>query len=163
MTEQSCEDLKNEHPELDLGKWRVYGVIRGVPNDENHGWGTRERAYRTDPGEVEMVRTSNWKGYHEAWKLRADGRLVLDRIEFDEYGREPLVANEVVEGDLFLVLKSTFESPRVYIPFESGVIVLDRSRWLHEAYVAPSPSNRTTEIRPGAHPDFPNAARLWYE
>lgn len=161
MTDQLAETIVNEHPAVHLGAWRVYGAIRGTPAKDNHGWGDRVRVYRAEPAKVEVMKTSNWKGYVERWRLQRDGRLVLDAIVYDDDRIPPLVTNEPIDGDLFLVLKSTFQGPRLWIRFVSGIVVLDTHAWLHEAYVGPSPVQ--TEIVPGPHPDFPGPARLWHE
>jgi len=162
MTTQRSEDFVNDFPRLALGEWRVFAVIRGTPAPENHGWGDREaRVYRATPKDVPPRTTANWKGYVERWHLKPDGALHLDAIVYDDEKIPPLLANERIEGDFHLVVKSEFEGPRQYIPFVASQIVLDEARWLHEQYVGPSPVK--TELRAGKHPDFPRAARLWYE
>jgi hypothetical protein len=162
MTSQSSEQLTNEHPSFRLGDWAVFGLIRGEPSRENHGWGDREaRVYRAVPVEPEAMSSGNWKGYTEIYRLTADGHLVLVRFDFADGERPPQLANEPLVGALYLVVKSTFNGPRMYIPFRDGTIVLERAEWLHEAYVGNSPVQ--TELRRGCHPDFPGAARLWYQ
>lgn len=162
MTSQRAEDFVNDHPKLSLGVWRVFGVIRGAPTRENHGWGDREAPLvRTKAKEVRAQSSANWKGYTERWHLKADGGLYLDAIVYDDKAIPPLVANERVVGDFHVVLKSEFHGPRQYVPFVDGSIVLDESRWLHERYTGPRPVD--TAMATGKHPDFPGKARLWYE
>src|SRR5262249_51342093 len=76
MTDQSSDRLENQHSNLNLGAWLVFGVVRGTPSKQNHGWGEGGRVYRTEPGEATLVTTGNWRGFHESWRLRRDGRLV---------------------------------------------------------------------------------------
>ena len=162
MTSQSSEQLTNEHPTFRLGEWAVFGLIRGEPSRENHGWGDREaRVHQAIPVQPRAVSSANWKGYTEIFRLTRAGQLVLERFDFADYERPPQLANETLTGDFYLVIKSTFKGPRLYIPFRDGTIVLDRAEWLHEAYVGNSPV--ATELRRGCHPEFPGTARLWYE
>jgi len=162
MTSQSSEQLTIEHPTFRLGDWSVYGVIRGEPTKENHGWGDRETpVYNAVPVDPQMVSTGNWKGYTAFCRLTHAGQLILERFDFAETGRPPQLANETVGGAFYLVIKSSFNGPRVYVPFRDGAIVLERAQWLHEAYVGDSPI--ATELRRGCHPEFPGAARLWYQ
>jgi hypothetical protein len=167
LTAQSSEILENEHSDFRPGAWRLFAVIRGAPTKDNHGWGDRApdgslaRVYRADPGEAESVSSANWKGYTEAYRLGRDGRLTLLRFDYDESSRPTRIVNETLEGDFFVVLKALFNGPRLYVPFREGVLVLDRSAWLHEAYTGPSPVS--TELRPGCDPSYPENPRLWYE
>lgn len=161
MTAQIPESFVNEHPSLAFGEWHVYGVIRGTPSEENGGWGDRRPVHRAVPREVPAMTTANWKGFVERWRLTREGALVLDAIVYSDSSIPPLVTNERIEGDFFLVLKSAFEGPRQYVPFSASRVVVDPSSWMHEAYVGASPS--ATELRRGRHPDFPRRARLWYE
>lgn len=162
MTSQSSEQLTIEHPTFRLGDWLVFGVIRGEPTKDNHGWGDREaRVYQAVPIDPQAVSSGNWKGYTEIYRLTHGGQLVLERFDFAESRRPPQLANETVVGDFYLVLKSGFNGPRLYVPFRDGAIVLERAQWLHEAYVGNSPI--ATELRRGCHPEFPGAARLWYQ
>ena len=75
--------------------------------------------------------------------------------------RPTRIVNEALEGNFYVVLKALFNGPRLYVPFRNGVLVLDRSAWLHEAYTGPSPVS--TELRPGCDPSYPENPRLWYE
>ena len=166
MTTQSSEDLENEHPEFAPGTWRLFGVIRGEPSKENHGWGDRAddgslvRVYRANPGKAEITKSSNWKGYTERYRLGRDGRLTLLRFDYDS-DRPPMVVNETLDGDFYVVLKALFDGPRTYVPFREGVIVLDQKAWLHVAYTAPSPSS--WELRRGCHPAYPHDPKPFYE
>lgn len=160
MTAQVSDQLALEHPGLTLGEWRLYAVISGHPDKSNHGWG-EGRPYKSDPGQAPWRTTANWKGYIIHFRLKADGRLVLDYFRYDTPGTPPRVCGEILEGDFYLVLKSTFQGPRLYIPFQNGLINLDQKAWLHENYIGNSPI--ATELRAGCHPDFPSRAHLWYE
>jgi hypothetical protein len=161
MTSQTSEDLRIDHPDFDPGDWALFGIIRGEPAKENYGWGSREDVYQADPGQPPTTMTANWKGYTEEWRITEEGRLVLVAFDYDDRAWKRREVNETITGDFYLVLKSDFEGPRIYVPFRDGVIVLDRARWLHEAYYGASPVD--TELRPGCHPDFPKTARLWYQ
>ena len=163
MTAQASESLVCDYPFLDFGEWRLFGVIRGEPSEANHGWGDRVAVYRAEPGPAETMTTANWKGYTERWQLTRDGHLVLLGFEYDDDEREEQVRDvgEQIEGQFYLVLKSEFEGPRLYVAFRDGVLVADRSAWKHEEYVGNSPI--ATELRSGGHPDFPRRAKLWYQ
>jgi hypothetical protein len=162
MTAQSSDGFTNEHPSLALGAWSVFHVMRGEPSSENHGWGERGvSVHRVVPVAPQVVTTANWKGCTALYRLTRSGQLVLDRFDFDDSSRASQLVNETLEGDFYVVLKSNFSGPRAYVPFRQGTIVLDQAEWIHEAYVGNSPN--ATELRPGRHPDFPHAARLWYQ
>lgn len=152
MTDQISEKL--ECDVLDLGAWRLYGVIRGEPSAENHGWGDNKRVYLADPGEVdsETTCTANYKGFQEHWRLSPEGRLVLVAFEYGPLTSKPRIRRigETIHGDFYLVLKSQFEGPRMYVAFRDGLLVTDRGAWKHEHY--PDPQRFTAEIRPGPHP-----------
>lgn len=159
MTAPSPEQFKSDHPDVDVEWWPAVAVIRGSPTKENHGWG-EGTAYSANPGEAPMVRTSNWKGYRECYSLSSAGVLTLDAFKYDDRNIPPRIVNERIQGDFYVVLRSR-QGPRQYVTFQGGQLVTDRRYWLHEAYVGPSPL--ATELRHGPHPDYPEAAALWYE
>jgi hypothetical protein len=159
MTAQTSEILESDHPSFRLGEWRVYGVIRGEPSRENHGWGTG-KPYQAEAGHPSATNTANWKGYTEVFRLAREGRLVLLRFDYDEPSTPTRIVNETLVGDFYLVLKSNFEGPRLYVRFQGGVLA-DRGTWKHEQYTGASPI--ATELRAGCHPSFPRAAPLWHE
>jgi hypothetical protein len=107
-----------------------------------------------------MLHTANRKGYLETYVTRKNGSLLLECIKYDDDGSTERI-DEAVQGDFYLVLKSDFRGPRLYVPFREGMIVLSREAWKHERYTGPSPVE--SEIQPGCHPDFPRRAKLWYE
>lgn len=154
MTDQVSEELQNDCPLLDLVGWHLYGVIRGEPCEENHGWGDRESVYRADPGPVKTVTTANWKGFRERWRLTREGRLVLVGFEYDDLDCPPRRHNvgEVIDGTFYIVLKSQFEGPRMYVPFRDGFLVEDQGDWKHEHIDA---GFVRRDLRSGPHPHFP--------
>jgi hypothetical protein len=156
MTDQNCDDIDILMPGVEFGDWDLYAAIRGEPSKENHGWGLSASVHRTKPRSARRVSTANGKGYKQAWRLDADGTLVLVSFTYGDTRQTELV-NEAITGDFYLVLKSVFRGPRLYVPFRDGKIVLDRARWLHEAFVG---ANR--EVLAGCHPDFPETARRPY-
>jgi hypothetical protein len=161
MTAQSAEQLHNEHPDLVLGAWSVYGLMRGEPSPENHGWGARVRVYATDPGDPKHVTTANWKGFTEVYRLTRAGHLVLERFDYDDRAIPTRIVGETLAGDFYLVLKCHPMGLRLYVPFRDGSLVLDGSAWLHEVYTGPSPVQ--TELRQGCNLDFPGPSLLWHE
>lgn len=162
MTDQIPHGLTVEHPGLEIGDWRLYAVIRGDPAKENHGWGNGDNVEReiADPGKpkLEDAVSANWAGYMTDYRLRADGRLVLDRYRYFGERRTKEIAR-AVSGEFWMVLKSAFEGPRMYIPFYDGVIELNRAAWEHEECTGPS----AHKFSPGAHPQFPARALLPHE
>ncbi len=159
MTDQSPERLSSARPDFTLGAWRLYGVMRGQPTEENHGWGerapdgSRVRVYRAAPGEAPATTTANWKGYTEVYHLGPDGRLTLVRFDYASSQLASKLVNEVLEGDFFLVLKASFRGPRLYVRFLDGTLVPDRAQWLHERHVA---NSFAKQLFTGAHPDYPD-------
>jgi hypothetical protein len=159
MTNQVCEELQNDCPLLDLGRWHLYGVIRGEPSKENHGWGDRKRVYRADPGPAESVTTANWKGFRERWRLTPEGRLVLVGFEYDDVARPARrrTIGEVIEGSFYIVLKTEFEGPRMYVAFRDGTLVVNQGDWRHEDFDA---ELFLHDIHPGPHPHFLDGLRM---
>ena len=161
MTTQKSEVLINEYPGLALGAWFVHGVIRGEPAAENHGWGDRSQVYAADPGSPAVVTTGNWKGFTAVYRLTRAGQLVLHRFDYDDATIPSQDVDELLIGNLYVVLKSHPMGPRLYLPFRDGTVVLDPSAWLHEVYTGPSPVE--TELRQGCSPEFPGRSLLWHE
>jgi len=135
MTAQFPEELENDHPRVDFGGLRLYGVIRG-PVHLNHGRGNPygHTAKPKKPRRRPMC-TANWKGYTEEYRLTEEGRLVLKRYSYRHniIGRWwPKRVNETLHGDFFMVMKPKFFGLRTYVPFRDGVIVEDMTEWVRE-------------------------------
>jgi hypothetical protein len=130
MTVQVPESLQNDYPRVDLGKLQLYAIVTGDPL-ANHGWGV-PYPFRNTPQVPEGPMCSAlWRGFIAAYHLTSEGtiRLVAYSYPFAA-GRPRSEVNEQLEGDFWLKMKPHFKGPSVYIPFLSGVIVADKSRWV---------------------------------
>ena len=129
MTNQRSDELTNECTSLALDDLRPFGVVTGDVRSKD-GRGSKY-AFKSAASPAEKGRVSGlWRGYISVYRLRADGRLILERYEYPfEDNRQPDVVNELLEGDFFLVMKRRFKGPRTYIPFKSGVVVSHKDEW----------------------------------
>ena len=132
MTDQISDKLSVEFPGLSLDDWRLYGVITGDPT-QNYGWG-EPYPFRTKPSPPKNPPCSAlWRGYVASYRLTLDGHLCLTGYEYPfAKHHPPQEVSERLEGDFWLVLKTQFRAPRMYLPFVSSTVVPDPARWLHE-------------------------------
>ncbi len=133
MTAQAPDQLVNRYANVDFGELNLYGVIRGDVT-ANHGWGERY-AFETEPSFPDENKTCSalWRGYIAEFTLTDDGAVTLDAYHFPFAPNKPRQAvNERLFGDFWLVMKSTFEGNRVYIPFRNGIVHEDENEWVIE-------------------------------
>jgi len=130
MTEQLMDHMENKCPKIDFEDLKPSIVILG-PVEKNHGWGIGEYEYAVEPKSVEGF-SQNWSGYLCNYRLTDKGRLVLVSYVYTIADIELTTVNETLEGDFYLVMKPDFHGIRTYVPFVNGLIVEDKSKWLHE-------------------------------
>jgi len=133
MTAQAPDQIENHAANVDFGELALYGIIRGDVTT-NHGWGDRY-TFETNPTFPDDNKTCSalWRGYIAEFTLAANGTITLDAYRFPFAPNKPRqTVNEQLNGDFWLVMKSTFEGNRVYIPFRSGVVNSSQAEWVVE-------------------------------
>lgn len=135
--------------------WAMYGAVRGDPSEEPElraetarwsewilappetrgeepqsklrGWC---KAYKAEPASIGPASSANWKGYVEQFRLTTEGRLILLGFTYDRDPEREHRVDELLEGDFFMMLKQSFFSPGLYVPFRDGVLVTNHTEWL---------------------------------
>ena len=129
MTAQIPEKLISKHKQVDFGNFKLFSVCVGDPTDYK-----RRTTYpfkeKGDPHKC-AVCSACWRGYVSVYELNESGELLLTKFEypFGRAPRDPDLANEILEGDFWLEFRAEFFGEKLFVPFENGKIVTDRSRW----------------------------------
>lgn len=147
MTAQAADTLLNNHPRVDFGELRLYGLIRSSPI-ESHRWlGVHGETFdypRLPCKHADTVSTGNYRGYVASLRLNPDGSLTLVGYQYHHTkgatvdGKATLsieieedLVNELVAGAFWMILMPDFYSkPATFVPFRDGHIVEDRSQWI---------------------------------
>lgn len=147
MTAQSADKLLNNHPRIDFGDLRPYGLIRSSPA-KLHRWSSvlgEAFDYPRPPRKREdACSTACYRGYVASHRLNRDGTLTLIGYEYThtefvvldgnktmsiEVEEDPV--NDSVTGDFWMILRPSFYAgPSTFVPFRDGHIIEDRSQWL---------------------------------
>lgn len=148
MTAQTPDKLCNDHPRVDFGDLRLYGLTlhQPIPTEP---WLV---AFRPPPFDypqrpkqgIGVQSTACYRGYVAFFVLNGDGTLTLSRFEYETW--EPIVldgkesfAIDVIEdpvgraitGDFWMVLRPQyFVGPTTYVPFSEGTIAEAQSEWV---------------------------------
>lgn len=133
MTAQAPDHLLNRVANVDFGELALYGVIRGDVT-ANHGWGERY-VFETEPSlpYKNKMCPALWRGYIAEFTIAIDGAITLDAYLFPFAPNKPRQrVHERLFGDFWLVMKSTFEGNRVYVPFRAGVVNENEDEWVIE-------------------------------
>ncbi len=133
MTVQAPDLIENHSANVDFGELALYGIMKGDVT-ANHGWGDRY-TFENAPAFPDDNKTCSalWRGYIAEFTLSADGTITLDAYCFPFAPNKPRqTVNERLSGDFWLIMKSTFEGNRVYIPFRSGVVNSNEAEWVIE-------------------------------
>ena len=148
MTAQIPDRLINDYPEIDLSGLHVYAVIVG-DIEANHGWGEPYAFTIQASPDPRVMCSALWRGYVSLYQLNDAGHLTLTGFEYPFHtGRAAESVTEALVGDFWLLVKESFFANRIYIPFLNGVVVKDRSRWVHET--RPNNSFKPTPLRGSA-------------
>jgi hypothetical protein len=128
MTIQAPEVLLVDPGSIELPAMRLYSILVGNIDDPKT---IRSYNFKTKGAEAKIrVSTALWRGYISTYRLRADGTLMLERLEYPFATRATSdEVHEVLEGDFWLDLRETFVGEGVKVPFSQGKIVGDRTRW----------------------------------
>jgi hypothetical protein len=132
MTEQLPDSLLCECDDIDFKDLELYGIATGDITT-NNGWGDEYTFAAKATPDPNYECSALWSGYRSIYRLDSSGTLTLESFDYPFHeGREADVIGEQLVGNFWLILKPSFEEARTYVPFQNGVIVKDRSRWIHE-------------------------------
>lgn len=131
MTMQAPEILEIESGAVELPDMKLYGVLVGNIDDPK-SWASYPFLTLGTKEKMTMC-SSLWRGYISTYKLKADGTLTLEKLEYP-HTREakPDLVHEVLQGNFWLDLRETFFGNGVRVPFVEGKIVADRSQWKYK-------------------------------
>jgi len=136
MTDQASDELINEHPDIDLGDLRLYGIIKSDPPIIYESTEYYETVSKPEPDKSTIICSGCWRGYISHYRLNTDGELILEKYEYlsDPYGIPILsdAINEPLKGAFWLSMRKCFDCKSTYIPFRSGKIVTDKNEWRGE-------------------------------
>lgn len=128
MTMQAPEVLERDDGAVELPPLKLFGVLVGDIDDPSSSK-TYPFMRKGDPSKVTMC-TALWRGYVSVYRLRANGHLVLERIEYPfTPGAAPDSVNEVLSGDFWIELREWFMGGGIRVPFQDGRIVSKTSEW----------------------------------
>ena len=147
MTAQAADKFQNNHPRVDFGDLRLYGLIRTPPSESNRWSGVLGDAFdypRLPREQTDGYSTACYRGYIASHRLNPDGTLTLIGYEYmrlepttlDGQGSVSIqidedLVNESVTGDYWMILRPDFYSDTsTFVPFRDGHIIEDRSQWI---------------------------------
>lgn len=128
MTIQAPEVLIADPGSIDLPAMKLYGIIVGNIDDSKS---CASYKFAIKGTEAKMTTcTALWRGYISTYRLRADGTLTLEKLEYPfTAGAQPDEVHEVLQGDFWLDLREWFLGDGTQIPFVQGKIVADQTQW----------------------------------
>lgn len=128
MTDQIPEKLTNNYARADLTGLNLYAIITGEPRSNQ----SRSYEFKTAATPVKGKNSSAlWRGFVSTYVLWQTGKLTLEKFEYPFHrGRLPDIVYEELQGDFWLVMRSSFLGKTTYVPFRDGTIVEDQSRWI---------------------------------
>ena len=132
VTAQIPDTLKNNHPKVDFGNLSIQAVVIGDITKE-HGWGVGFYKMPILPNPPKgRTCSALWSGYIKNFELLETGQLKLVSYSYpfaDTKERPIDEVNLLLEGNFWLVMKSDFEGPKVFVPFVDGFIETDYNQW----------------------------------
>jgi hypothetical protein len=129
MTAQISEKLINKIDEIDFGNYSLYSISVSDPADYKN-WKGYPFQQKGDPEKC-AVCSACWRGYVSVYELNPSGEIRLVKFEypFGRTPREPDDADEVLKGGFWLEFRMEFFGDKLFVPFEKGRIILDKSKW----------------------------------
>lgn len=133
MTMQCPEVLIVESGAVEVPPMQLFAILVG-DMDNPKFWARYKFTTTGDPSKMVMC-TALWCGYISTYRLRADGTLTLERLEYPFTEGAPAdEVKEVLTGDFWLDLRKSFMGgDEVKIPFIDGKIQADQSLWRRSA------------------------------
>lgn len=128
MTSQCPDVLIVDTDMVSLSDLDLYGVNVGDIDNIKNSWSypfvsAANKSKFTDS-------TALWRGYISVYRIKMDGSIVLERMEYPF--SEGVPADEVSEtliGDFWLDLRVWFMGDSVRVPFRDGNLQADRKTW----------------------------------
>ena len=136
MTMQLPEHLVVDEGAVRLPTMQLFGVLVGNI-DNPKSWSGYKFSATGNPEKITMC-TALWRGYVSTYRLRADGSLTLELLEYPySDNATPDEVNESLKGNFWLDLRAGFLGDGVRVPFIDGLIQADSSFWRHGQGLAP--------------------------
>jgi len=130
MTAQIPEKLTNKMDGIDFHGYELFSICIGDPTDYKN-YKTYPFEQKGDPEKC-AVCSACWRGYVSVYELNNEGEIRLVKFEYPFGGtpREADEADETLEDDFWLQLRTDFFGDKLFVPFEGGKIVTDERKWL---------------------------------
>ena len=128
MTVQCSDQLIIDSASFALPDMHLYAVCVG---DIDQPQKSSRYPLAAIPSKSKMtVCSALWRGYVAVYRLREDGTLALEQMKYPFSGTvAPDDIGEVLHGDFWLELRTSFMGDIVRVPFQNGQIMLDRGTW----------------------------------
>jgi hypothetical protein len=141
MTTQLAEVLVVDPGAIELPQMKLFGVIVGNI-DDLESWSGYKFTATGDPSKMTMC-TALWRGYVSTYRLKVDGTLVLERLEYPYTdGATPDEVQEPLRGDFWLDLREWFMGNGVKVPFVNGKVQVNQSLWRRKAGLPARPPRK---------------------
>ena len=145
MSQQSAEQLVNNHTSIDFKGLEMFGLVRDLPLD-HEGWNEcldwfeyaippQNPLLANTDGSAKMLHYSSLnRGYIGHHELNDDGSLTLLRFEFPTFDTDVShydERNTKISGDFWLIMKEfSMSSTTLFIPFLDGKVIVDEAEWV---------------------------------
>lgn len=128
MTTQCPEILAVDMESISFSNWELYGVSVG---DIDKPQEAKNYPFESTADESKITPcTALWRGYVSAYRLRSNGTLVLEHLEYPfTFGSAPDQVDEILRGDFWLELRSWFMGDSMRVPFRDGKVDADKRNW----------------------------------
>ena len=126
MTAQAADSLDNQYPGVDLDGLMLYRILVG-PYEEGERY-----PFRTPPVIPSGTQQASflWRKHIAEFTLDSAGQLMLEAYSYPlSPGKPREVVGERLVGDFWLELRFRFQGPKVFVPFQAGVIVAEETAW----------------------------------
>jgi len=129
MTVQIPEKLHLEMLGIDIKGYKLYDILIGNPSDY-----INRTSYKfKQKGQQNVIASHCRRGYVSTYVLEASGQLRLTEFDypFGDDSDQPDKADEILEGDFWLDLRTEFLGSTIYLPFVDGAVVTDKTKWIY--------------------------------
>lgn len=128
MTNQVPDILIVDSGAIELPAMELYGIVAGNL-DEPASRGPYLFVTKANKAKTTIC-SALWHGYVSTYRLGPDGSLTLEQLAYPfTRGVAPDEVHEILCGDFWLDLRTSFTGDGVQVPFANGKIIEDQTRW----------------------------------